>query len=207
MDDFIGWGVAIMIAGTIWFAFDGCENKSKEQKKEEPVYLQWEPAPASQSSYTSSQSTHTTPSNTSYNNDWKPVITEPEPEPEYTYSYSYSTSFNNSSNDYYENWETEDIEGFYVKLDNCKSDEQAEYISDQYYTGEYIEEGWDYYAKTSVNSGIYEIELDDRINSKMFKIRGTDCYIRFKWSTSLWRWDEGVMDVWNSRGTFYIKPD
>lgn len=207
MNELKEWIITIVIAGVIWYAFDGCENKSKEEKNEEPVYLQWEPTPTSQSSYTPSQNTYRSPSNSSYNNDKEPVIVESEPEYTYSYSYSSSSSFNNSSNDYYENWETEDIEGFYVKLDDCKSDEQAEYISNQYYRGEYIEEGWDYYAKTSVNSGIYEVELGERVNNKMFKIKNTDYYIRFKWSTSLWKWDEGVMDVWNSKGTFYIKPD
>lgn len=202
MDEIKEWIFALIIAGIIGFAIDACENKSKEKEETKPVYTEWVPT-TSQSSSTSTQSTYTS----SPNNDWEPVIVESEPEYTYSYSYSSSSSFNNSSNDYYENWETEDIEGFYVKLDDCKSDEQAEYISNQYYRGEYIEEGWDYYAKTSVNSGIYEVELGERVNNKMFKIKNTDYYIRFKWSTSLWKWDEGVMDVWNSKGTFYIKPD
>lgn len=202
MDEIKEWIFAFIIAGIIWFAIDACENKSKEKEETKPVYTEWKPT-TSQSSSTSTQSTYTS----SPNNDWEPVIAEAEPEYTYSYSYSSSSSFNNSSDDYYKNWETEDIEGFYVKLDECKSDEQAEYISDQYYEGEYLEEGWDYYAKTSVNSGIYQVELGERVSNKLFKIKGTDYYIHFKWSTSLWRWDEGVMDVWNSKGTFYIKPD
>lgn len=200
MDEIKEWIFAFIIVGIILFAIDACENKSKEKEETKPVYTEWEPT-ISQSSSTSTQSTYTS----SPNNDWEPVIAETEPE--YTYSYSSSSSFNNSSDDYYKNWETEDIEGFYVKLDECKSDEQAEYISDQYYEGEYLEEGRDYYAKTYVNSGIYQVELGERVSNKLFKIKGTDYYIHFKWSTSLWRWDEGVMDVWNSKGTFYIKPD
>lgn len=195
MDELKEWIICGIIGIAIWFGIDACENKSKAEKKEEPTYLQWEPAPAPQSSYTPSQNTYTSPSNKS--------------ESGYTYSYSSSSSFNSNSSDddNYENWETEDIRGFYVKLDDCETDEQAEFLSDKYYSGEYIEEGGDYFAKTTVNSGIYEVELSEKVTNKLYKIKGTDCYIYFKWSTSLWKWDEGVMDVWNSKGTFYIKPD
>lgn len=208
-EDIFGWIICFGVAGLIFWGMKSCEDKPKETtEKTTSSYTTYSSTPSSPST-----SSYTSPSNNNETLEWEPVIDEPEPEPEsqYTYTYSSSTSVSssNTTNDdeNYEDWETEDIEGFYVKLDDCESDEQAEYISDQYYSGDYIEDGGDYYARTSVSSGVYEVELGERVNSKMFKIQGSNCYIRFKWSTSLWRWDEGVMDVWNSKGTFYIKPD
>lgn len=105
-------------------------------------------------------------------------------------------------------WENEDIEGFYVLLDGVTDSDEADYIASEYYDGEYIYECGDYYAKTSdVRSGEYKIELGQRINSKLFEIRGTDLYIHFKWITSLYRGAEGMVDIFAGRGTFYVKPD
>lgn len=110
-------------------------------------------------------------------------------------------------NDFH-NWESEDIRAFYVLLDGVSDSDQADYYAREYYDGEYIEEWGNYYAKTSdVRSGEYEVELGERVNNKFFKIRGTDLYVLFKWSTSLSRGDEGVLDVWSAKGTFYINPN
>ena len=216
MDNYKGYIMAAIIGGIIWFSMKSCEDKPKEENIE-PINII---TPDSSSAISNDD---WEPDIEDIESDWKPLIeyiesnrepdiedieSEIEEEYEYTYSTPSTVVYNTDSDeDNYEDWETEDIEGFYVKLDDCETDEQAEYISEEYYSGDYIDEGGYYYAKTTVKSGVYEVELGDRINSKFFKIRGTDCYIRFKWMTSLWRWDEGVMDVWNSKGTFYIKPD
>lgn len=110
-------------------------------------------------------------------------------------------------NDFH-NWGSEDIRAFYVLLDGVSNSDQADYYAREYYDGEYIEEWGNYYAKTAdVRSGEYEVELGERVNNKFFKIRGTDLYVLFKWSTSLSRGDEGVLDVWSAKGTFYINPN
>ena len=76
MDEIGGWIISICIAGAIWFGIQRCEDKPTEEE-EEPVYTQWQPTP--QNSYTSSQSTsYTTPSTSSYNDDWEPEIVEEE---------------------------------------------------------------------------------------------------------------------------------
>ena len=104
------------------------------------------------------------------------------------------------------NWDVEDIEGFYVELEGCENSDQAEDISRNYYEGEYIEEWGRYFAKISVNSGDYKIELGERVSSKLFAIKVTNIFIHFKWTTALSRGDEGVIDVFGSKGEFYEKP-
>ena len=130
------------------------------------------------------------------------------------YSNGYDEGYSEGENRYkaekmsdWHNWEDEDIKGFYVELEGCENSDQADYISREYYEGEYIEYWGRYFAKTSVNSGEFEIELGERVSSKLFAIKGTKTFIYFKWSTSLSCGDEGIIDVFASRGTFYEKPD
>lgn len=213
MSEFKEWIIALAIGGAIYFCTDGCENREKKNKSQKPIYTEWQPTTTPNNSYSNSQSssynTHSN-SNYNYNSNYNSSANQTSKQTQ-TQSYSYSPSTHSStyssSNDSYREWETEDIEGFYVELDNCRTDKDAEFLSDKYYYGEYIKEGSDYYAKTDLASGLYEVELGDRISNKFFNIKGSDYYIRFKWSTSLWKWDEGIMDIWNNKGTFYIKPD
>lgn len=106
----------------------------------------------------------------------------------------------------YRNWEEDEIRAFYVELENCTSDEQAERISNQYYLGDYIEEYGRFFARTSVKNGTYEAEIGEKVSSKLFKIRRTDLFVLFKWLPNASKWDEGILDVWNNRGSFYKKP-
>lgn len=209
MDNWKEWLFGLIVSCTIWYCVYSCDEQSNNSADTKDVIIEWEPTASQHTSYTPSQSSQSSPS-TSVNYNWGETSsnsTNSYSEPEYTYYESHTITNNNSSNSNYENWDTEDISGFYVKLEDCESDKQAEYISNEYYSGEYIECCGDYYAKTSVKSGLYEVELSERVDRRLFKIRRSDCYVYFRHSTSLWRGDEGVMDVWSSRGTFYIKPD
>lgn len=206
MSELKEWIIALAIGGAIFFCTETCDDQSNESS--EPVYTEWQPTSNTSSSY--SQSTNNNTSNNYYSSSNQSYYQSSNQSSQQSYTQSYSESYNygsSSNDDDYHDWDTEEIVGFYVKLDDCETDEEAEYISDYYYEGEYIEEGWDYYAKASLSSGLYEVELGDKVNSRFFKIDGSDYYVRFKWSTSLWKWDEGIMDVWNNKGTFYIKPD
>ena len=107
----------------------------------------------------------------------------------------------------FHNWEEDEIRAFYVEIEDCKSDEQAEYISEQYYLGDYIEEHGRYFARTSVKNGTYEVELGEKVSSKLFKIKGTNLFLLFKWLPNASKWDEGVIEVWANKGSFYKKPD
>ena len=107
----------------------------------------------------------------------------------------------------YHDWNKTDIEGFYIELDNCRSSEEAEEISNEYYEGDYIEDFGRYFAKTSVQSrnGV-DIELGERINSKFFHVRGSKLFVLFKWYEGYSRSDKGKADIWNSKGVFYKMP-
>ena len=128
MDEIGGWIISICIAGTIWFGIQRCEDKPTEEE-EEPVYTQWQPTP--QNSYTSSQSTsYTTPSTSSYNDDWEPeiVVEEEEPKDYYTYTYTSTTSFNTSNSN-----EEEDKYDNYEETSSCLDGEIVYEGDDDYY--------------------------------------------------------------------------
>lgn len=117
----------------------------------------------------------------------------------------YNVSEKSEETDFHD-WDDEDIEGFYVELEGCQNSDQAEYISKEEFDGDYIEESGRFFARTSVQSGKYEIELGEKVSNKLFAIKRTNTFIHFKWMNSLSRGDEGIIDVFSSRGTFYEKP-
>lgn len=118
--------------------------------------------------------------------------------------YEMSRLSTNISNSVYNDWDDTTVEGFYVELD-CDTEEEAERISERKYLGEYIEISGDYYAKVSIRSGTYKIELDSKVDSRFFEIRNTCVFVLFR-SSGLSRGDEGILDVWSDRGRFYEKP-
>ena len=106
------------------------------------------------------------------------------------------------------NWESEDVDGLYIYLDDVEDDDLADYIAREKYEGEYIREGWDYYAKISYTWGGYEVTLGERVASNLYKIRGSDIYIHFKLGLpDVSSGDEGVLDWSGTFSTFYKKPD
>ena len=127
-----------------------------------------------------------------------------------TYSSSpnaYSSQDTSTEDNDFHNWKEDEISAFYVEIEDCESDEKAEYISNKYYLGEYIQEGYRYFARTTVKNGTYEAEVGEKVSNKLFKIKGTDIFMLFRWLPDASKWDEGVLDVWNNKGSFYKKPD
>lgn len=105
-------------------------------------------------------------------------------------------------------WESEDVDGLYVYLDGVDDDDVADYYAREYSDGEYIREGWKYFAKVSQTWGEYEVTLGERVASNLYKIRGSDIYIHFKWGLpDVSSGDEGVLDLSGTFSTFYIKPN
>lgn len=105
------------------------------------------------------------------------------------------------------NWEDEDVDGLYIYLDGVEDDDVAEYIAREKYEGEYIRGGWRYYAKIDYTWGNYEVVLGERVNSKLYKVRGSDIYIHFKWLPDVSSGDEGILDWSGTFSSFYKKPD
>ncbi len=98
----------------------------------------------------------------------------------------------------YKNWEEHDVKGLYVLCSEDDADEE-------------IEDSWNdkilYFEKyRRLSSGVYEIEVSEKIDSKIWKIKGTDLYMFFRYNPYLYKFDEGVL-VWDGySGTFYKKP-
>lgn len=105
------------------------------------------------------------------------------------------------------NWEKEDVDGIYICLEGVTDEDEARYIANERYDGEYVEEWGDYYAKVSQRIDNYNITLGQRISSRFYSIRGRDLYIRFKWiSPDVSSGDEGVLDYKGTFNYFYKKP-
>lgn len=105
------------------------------------------------------------------------------------------------------NWEKEDVNGLYIYLDGVENDDAAEYVAREQYEGEYIREGWQYFAKINHTWGNYNVTLGKRVNSKLYNIRGSDIYIHFRWLPDVSSGDEGVLDWSGTFSSFYKKPD
>jgi hypothetical protein len=119
----------------------------------------------------------------------------------------------------YRKWEQHDVKGFYEKhqinlaeneysnieydaLDkdgNSIYSTRIEYKDTEY--GEFI-----YYTKAKVNSGQYEIEVYEKVNSKLWQVKGENFYLLFTFNPFLFKWDAGVLDASYSGGVFYKKP-
>lgn len=117
----------------------------------------------------------------------------------------------------YKKWESQDIVRFYEKnqitlkkneyvdLNNDVLNEDGETFSkyrinyDDTYYGELT-----YFIPTKVKSAIYEIEVNEKISSKLWQIKGMNIYILFRFNPFLFKWDEGILDT--SNRTFYKKP-
>ncbi len=59
-------------------------------------------------------------------------------------------------------------------------------------------------VKTKIDKGEYKVEIGDKLNSYVYNLRGTNLYIKFRYSPYLYKFDEGVL-VWSGygSGTFY----
>ncbi len=59
-------------------------------------------------------------------------------------------------------------------------------------------------VKTQIDKGEYKVEIGDKLNSYVYNLRGTDFYIKFRYSPYLYTFDEGIL-VWSGygSGTFY----
>ena len=119
----------------------------------------------------------------------------------------------------YKEWDSHDVVRFYEKkqitlkkneyinLDNNALNEDGETFSkyrinyDDTYYGQLT-----YFAPTKIKSGLYVIEVNEKISSKLWQIKGMNIYILFRFNPFLFKWDEGVLDASASNGTFYEKP-
>lgn len=54
-----------------------------------------------------------------------------------------------------------------------------------------------------LKAGKYNVEIGDKVGSKVYNIRGTNLYVEFRFNPFLFRFDEGLLDWGYGHGTFY----
>ncbi|HIZ33790.1 MAG TPA: hypothetical protein H9814_09710 [Candidatus Bacteroides merdigallinarum] len=93
----------------------------------------------------------------------------------------------------YKEWDSHDVKGLYVEVEN---EDDAD-----------IEEDGRYFQKyRRLSSDVYEIEVSEKVSSKLWKIKGSKIFILFRYNPFLFKYDEGILE-WNGYGgTFYEKP-
>jgi hypothetical protein len=101
----------------------------------------------------------------------------------------------------YKQWDNHDVIRFYEKkeitLDSNSLDEEGNDIYNRTIT---------YFVPTKVKDGVYEIEVSEKISSKLWQIKGTNIYMYFRYNPYLYKFDEGILNVSYSSGIFYKKP-
>ena len=92
-----------------------------------------------------------------------------------------------------------DVRAFYVETD--RADAVSRYDHLEFYGR--------YFVKTTLEKGLYEIEVGDKLDSKFYAIRDTKYFMYFRYSESLYKYDEGILKVTNSldAAEYYKKND
>ena len=86
-----------------------------------------------------------------------------------------------------------DVKGVYIEVED---EDDAD-----------IEENGRYFQKyRSLSSDIYEVEVSEKVSSKLWKIKGTKFFMFFRYNPYLYKYDEGILDWGGYDGTFYKKP-
>ncbi len=93
----------------------------------------------------------------------------------------------------YKEWESSEVKGLYIEVEN---EDDAD-----------IEEDGRYFQKyRRLSNDVYEIEISEKVSSKLWKIKGSKIFILFRYNPYLYRYDEGILDWDGYDGTFYKKP-
>ncbi|MDE6231582.1 MAG: hypothetical protein K2M37_08195 [Muribaculaceae bacterium] len=102
-------------------------------------------------------------------------------------------------NDFH-NWENEDVRQFYAEF-SAYNDDDAE---DKHYFYKKVDDR--YFYEINLGFDAYEVEIEYKLESKFYKVKGSNVFLEFIFEPFLSRWDEGVMDCSGGHGTFYKKP-
>ncbi|MDE5422123.1 hypothetical protein L3073_07875 [Ancylomarina sp. DW003] len=100
----------------------------------------------------------------------------------------------------YKEWEEHDVVKFYEKKEITLEYNSLDENGDDMYDNDII-----YYVPTKVKDDVYEIEVYEKVSSKLWQIKGTNIYMKFRYNPYLYKWDEGVLEVSYNSGTFYKK--
>ena len=110
------------------------------------------------------------------------------------------TTMLRADDSHYTEWEEHDVVGLYVEI---SISEAKNYGFDEVYG-----EGSDarYFEKVRIDSGVYEVEVYNKVDSRFWGIRGTKLFMKFRYNPYLYNYDEGVLEWDGYDGTFYEKP-
>lgn len=81
----------------------------------------------------------------------------------------------------YKKWDNHDVKGVYIEVED---EDDAD-----------IEENGRYFQKyRRLSSDIYEVEVSEKVSSKLWKIKGTKFFMFFRYNPYLYKYDEGILD-------------
>ncbi len=101
----------------------------------------------------------------------------------------------------YKEWDHHDITSYYEKKEITLDYNSLDKDGNELYNRTII-----YFVPTKIKDGVYEVEVNDKISSKLWQIKGTNTYILFRYNPYLYKYDEGILEVSYSYGIFYKKP-
>ncbi len=93
----------------------------------------------------------------------------------------------------YKKWESHDVRALYIEVDNQRDADLEE--EDRFFQK---------YRRLA--KGVYEVEVNEKVTSRLWKVRGTSYFMLFQYTPYLYRFDEGVLEWDGYSGTFYKKP-
>lgn len=102
-------------------------------------------------------------------------------------------------NDFH-NWEDEDVRQFYAEFSAYNDDD----AKNKHYIYKKIDDR--YFYEIDLGFDTYEVIIEYKLESKFYKVRGSNVFLEFRFEPYLYRWDEGVLDCSGSKGVFYKKP-
>jgi hypothetical protein len=104
-------------------------------------------------------------------------------------------------------WDKAEVHRLYVYLEGVDDDDVADYVARERYDGDYIREGFKYFAEISPKWSKYNVTIGEIINSKLYEIGDTDIYIEFTWwNPDIHTGDKGVLDWRGVLSYFYKEP-
>ena len=92
----------------------------------------------------------------------------------------------------YESWEDTYVRDIYTEIDN---EEDAD-----------LEEDGRFFETANLTPGVYEVTVIEKLDSRFWKLKGVNLFLEFASHPALVRHDEGILEWYGSRGTFFKKP-
>lgn len=100
----------------------------------------------------------------------------------------------------YKDWDHEDVVGIYEEI---SAYEAFDYGYDmKFEDGDNVR----YFSRVRIKSGVYEVEVKEKIDSKFWGIAYTSYFMKFRYNPYLYRYDEGILEWDGYDGVFYKEP-